>query len=239
MDNLEQRLRDLGARWEAPSTPDVVPTVLTTRTAHRRRAPRRLLIALAATLVALGALAAVAPARNAILDFFDIGGVRVVETPTATTTRAAGSLGTATSLRDAQAAVPFTLRVPAATGSPPDRVRVQRPPRDGAVAFVWNSVPTLARGELVFTQFRGQLIAEKTIDPAVTTVEHVRVDGVDGVWLSGGPHTFGYVDTDGAFRTETLRRVGDVLVWERLGVTYRIEGARSLATALRIADSLP
>lgn len=239
MNSLERRLDELGAHWDAPATPDVTAAVQTARVSHRRRAPRRVAVAFAATLVVFGALAAIAPARNAILDFFDVGGVRVVERPTTAPPPDQGSLGTEASLRTAHAEAPFPLRLPTAPPRRPDRVFVQRPPQDGAFAFVWNSVPALARGELVLTQFRGRLIAEKRIDPNVTTVEHVTVDGVDGVWLSGGPHAIGYLDSDGAFRTETLRQVGDVLVWERLGVTYRIEGARSLTAARSIADSLP
>ena len=72
----------------------------------------------------------------------------------------------------------------------------------------------------------------------VTTIEEVSIDGAAGFWLSGGPHSIGYLDKDGTFRTETTRSVGDVLVWERSGVTYRVEGAADRDTALRIAASL-
>jgi hypothetical protein len=37
---------------------------------------------------------------------------------------------------------------------------------------------------------------------------------------------------------ETLRLVGDTLVWEASGLTLRVEGAPSLEAALRVAASL-
>lgn len=251
MPDLETRLGELGARWEAPPTPNLVDAVMQGRqTAHvpaRRTRPRRLVLALAASAVALGALAAIAPARNAILDFFDIGGVRVVTTPTtappppATETAPSadtGPLGTPISLAAARARARFPLLVPTVPAAQPDQVYIQTPPRDGAFAFVWSDAGAVARGQLVLTEFSGQLVATKTIDPLKTTVEEVDVDGATGFWLSGGPHTIGYLDDDGAFRSETTRAVGDVLVWERSGVTYRVEGAADRDAALRVAASL-
>jgi hypothetical protein len=239
VDNLERRLGELGALWEAPATPDVTAAVLTARIARRRPAARRVLIVFATTLVAMGTVASIAPARNAILDFFGIGGVRiVVESPPPSTSAPGGSLGDPTNLAEARDRAPFPLLRPTLLERPPDRVFVQRPPQDGAYALVWTSAPDVARGQLTLTQFRGRLVAEKSIDPNRTTITHVQVNGVDGLWLEGGPHSIAYLDRDQQFQVETLRRVGDVLVWERAGITYRIEGARSLTTALRIAASL-
>jgi hypothetical protein len=205
-------------------------------------------MALAATAVALGTIAAIAPARNAILDFFDIGGVRVVTTPRpvpatpsttqSTTTGTTNPLGERIDLARARARAPFALRLPGVPGTGPDQVFVQTPPQDGAYALIWLHARDVARGRLILTEFRGQLLAEKLLDPSVTTVQKTHVDGVTGFWLRGGPHTFGYLDSSGAFQTGTTRTVGDVLLWERSGVTYRIEGATSLTQALRVAGSL-
>ena len=253
MADLHTRLADLGARWDAPPTPDVVQAVLAGQMAapaRQRPRSRRLVVALAAATIAVGAVAAIAPARNAVLRFFDIGGVRIVTTPTATpptttaaatqppTSDQAGPLGTPITLAEARVRAPFPLRLPRIPGADPDQVFVQSPPRDGAYALVWRDAGSVARGSLVLTQFRGALVAEKTLDPAQTRIQAVDVDGGGGFWLSGGPHTVGYLDPAGAFRSETTRTVGDVLVWERTGVTYRIEGAAGRDQALRIAASL-
>ena len=48
----------------------------------------------------------------------------------------------------------------------------------------------------------------------------------------------GYVDRSGRFITDTVRRSGAVLMWERGGVTYRIEGLRSLDDAQAAAATL-
>lgn len=253
MTDLETRLAELGARWDTPEAPDMVGEILAGHSSqgHRRARPRRIVLALAAAAIGIGALAAIAPARNAVLNFFDIGGVRVVTTPTTTpptqtlptttpppSAAAPNPLGESISLDAARTRAPFPLRLPTIPGPDPDRVFVQAPPQDGAFAFVWRDAGDIARGTLVLTQFRGELVAEKLLDPAVTTVQKVDVDTVSGYWLSGGPHTVGYVDAAGAFRTETTRTVGDVLIWERASVTYRIEGAASLSEGLRVAASL-
>ena len=251
MPDLETRLGDLGARWDAPAAPDLVADVLagrgSTSPPPRRTRPRRIVLALAATAIVLGTVAAIAPARNAILDFFDIGGVRVVTTPhlspstpstQSTAPDAANPLGQRIDVAGARVRAPFALRLPSIPATGPDEVFVQTPPADGAYALVWRHARDVARGRLILTEFRGQLFAEKLLDPTVTTVQKTSVDGVTALWLSGGPHTFGYVDSSGAFQTGTTRAVGDVLIWERSSVTYRIEGAASLKQALRVAASL-
>jgi hypothetical protein len=59
-----------------------------------------------------------------------------------------------------------------------------------------------------------------------------------GVWIDGEPHTFGYLDAEGEPGTEPLRLASDTLLWERAGVTLRVEGALDLAEALEIAGSM-
>ena len=228
MNSLERRLDELGAHWDAPATPDVTAAVQTARVVSPSPRP--------------------ASCRGRVRR--NTRGVRCPwpRSHRPVTPSWISSTSAASASWNDRRPHHHRTRFARHRGTPPHGARARhglspsdcpplRPaartvcscndhPQDGAFAFVWNSVPALARGELVLTQFRGRLIAEKRIDPNVTTVEHVTVDGVDGVWLSGGPHAIGYLDSDGAFRTETLRRVGDVLVWERLGVTYRIEGAR-------------
>ncbi len=44
-----------------------------------------------------------------------------------------------------------------------------------------------------------------------------------------------YLDADGEPGLEQLRLAGDTLLWERDGITLRVEGARDLAEALEIA----
>lgn len=244
MRDLELQLRELGARWDAPPDPPMADTVVARLASAsrppRRTRPRRVVIALAGTALVAGSLAAIAPARNAILDFFDIGGVRVVTTsppttPTATQPVAPHQLGSPLTLAQARAQAPFPLRVPGDLGEPED-VFVRTPPESGTYTMRWRSPGT--GGDILLTQFRGTFIGQKSVDPSVTRIEPTSVGGSDGFWLSGGPHTFGFIDETGAFQTESARVVGDVLVWERDGITYRIEGAGTLDRAIDLASSL-
>jgi hypothetical protein len=92
---------------------------------------------------------------------------------------------------------------------------------------------------LLLTEFRGDLVPEflgKMVGPD-TAVDAIAVDGVSGFWLSGAPHEI-VVRGPSGDRTETLRLAENTLVWERDGVTYRIEAAVSRAEALKVAASL-
>ena len=48
-----------------------------------------------------------------------------------------------------------------------------------------------------------------------------------------------YVRPDGEVDADAVRLVGNVLAWNDGDLTLRIEGAPDLATALRIAESMP
>jgi hypothetical protein len=91
---------------------------------------------------------------------------------------------------------------------------------------------------LLVTEFRGGLTPYlgKFVGPD-TTVEEVPVDTVSGFWLAGAPHAIAVLGPDGV-RQETLRLAENTLVWERDGVTYRIESALAKADAMRIAASM-
>ena len=57
------------------------------------------------------------------------------------------------------------------------------------------------------------------------------VGGATGYWIEGGEHFFYFRDADGEVLETTIRLVGTTLIWERDGLTVRIEGAPSLAAA--------
>jgi hypothetical protein len=93
---------------------------------------------------------------------------------------------------------------------------------------------------VLFTQFRADLdgaFFKKTIEFG-TNVRPVSIDGAEGYWIHGAPHVFSYRDAAGNFVDETARLAGDVLVWSREGITYRIEAALSLREVVAIAESL-
>lgn len=71
-----------------------------------------------------------------------------------------------------------------------------------------------------------------------STVEGVTVAGHPGFWIAGQPHELLYVAPDGQVESDQVRLVGNVLAWNDGALTFRIEGAPDLATAMRIAESM-
>ena len=97
-----------------------------------------------------------------------------------------------------------------------------------------------AVGVLV-TEFPGRSDVDylKKMLPEGTTIERVEVRGSPGFWIAGEPHELLFVGPSGSVESDPVRLVGNVLAWNDGELTIRIEGAPDLASALRIADSMP
>ena len=237
---LEGWLRDLGAHLDVGPDESLVPAVLdgldTARPTARGLRSHRVLAAAAIVVVALAVLLAVAPAREAIADWFGIGSVRITRSDAPPSTddlpdRTAPS--SPTDLDDLDDVLPFEVRLA-------DRDRYGEP-----VAFVDPGVPS----GLVELRYDGFSLVElasrpdelpvlsKQLGPG-TVLTAVTVGDVEGLWLAGDVHEVMTVRPDGDVAVDTLRRAGDVLVWEEDGVTYRIEGLDSLDAALDVASSV-
>jgi len=242
---LEARLADLGAAIAFPATPPLAAAVA--ERLRRPAAPRRwsfgrsLAIALAATLL----LAGIAAAFGIV-----VGGLRLTFGPASFSPgpsfRVGPGLGVATTLADARAAAGFTVRVPTLSAlGEPDSVYLFEPPSGGVVTLLYGSRPGIPSDPetgigLIITQFRGDIgpeVFEKMINSGVT-LDATRVNGLPGWWVAGGEHFFFFRDANGKVVESTLRSAGPTLIWEEDGVTTRVEGAGSLAEALRVAASL-
>jgi hypothetical protein len=243
MPELELALVELGQSIDYPATPNLAGGVrerLAERARPRRRPvlQRRLVLALAVLAVAVGALMAVPGTRAAILELFGLRGVTIERVGTLPTvpTQADLLLGERVTLAEARERAAFEVRVPDALGEP-DEVYFRSDPPGGMVSFVYGSS---AAPRALLTQFRAGVrdaIFKKGI--AETDIERVRITGQPGFWLSGAPHVFGYFDAQGEFREETLRLVGNTLLWERGLLTFRLEADISKGKALLIARSIP
>lgn len=256
--DLDRELRALAADPPFPPTPDLEGAVrarIATRSAGRAGrggrggpllgAPLRWPLATqaaAALLLVFAALMAASPGvRSAVLEVLGIEGARIERREPSPRARAAGArldLGRPTTLVAARARAPFDVVVPADPG-PPDAVWFDHAaPGGGQVAFVWE--PGSGGGRpLLLTQIAAlpQPVIGKAAGPG-TDIEELLIGGEPGFWLSGDPHEFAFLSPDGQFRTDTLRLVGDALVWNRDGVLLRLEGAPSKARALQIARSV-
>jgi hypothetical protein len=236
----------MGAEIAFPPTPDLAAAVAA-RIAERPRrrtwlTPRRpLVVALAALVVAVGIAFAVPPARSAILRVFGVGGVRIElvdELPERPVT-GARVLGDRVDLGEAPRRVDFPVAVPRRDGfDEPDAVYVSRAVPGGVVFLVYG--PT-DRPRALLTEFaaRGLAYAEKSVDRRTSTFQTVDVDGSPAAWIEGAPHFFTFTNRDGSIQQGALRLATNTLVWERGGITYRLEGKLPLRDALRIAESVP
>jgi hypothetical protein len=222
MPELDVALRELGRQVEFPQTPDVA-SAIRGRLARPRRWLRPAAIALAVLVVAVGAVLAVPPARTAILDWLGLRGVSIVRVDELPPTAPIGrlDLGRRVTLDEAP---PWTL-VP---DDEPDSVFVD----DGTVNLLWGTPDDV---RLLLTEFRGEALIEKLIEPNAD-VEPVSVNGGPGAWLEQ-PHVVVLRDPRGRFRDDQGRLAGKTLLWNHGEVTLRLEGDLSKDEALRIARS--
>jgi hypothetical protein len=249
---LGDTLRDLARELEHPPTPDIAGAVARRLAEHPPRRPlrtRRLVVTLVLVLaLPAGALAASPPVRDALRDVLGIGAVKIERSTRALPALApAGRLELGTRIAPgAPRDVRFTVvepRLPAL--GDPDEVYVRRSPPGGALSFVYRAGSPAGRAQLtrrglLMTQFRGtgsDRPAGKLLGPG-TSVERVTVDGERGVWITGKPHGFGFVDARGRNWVDRLSLAGDTLLWQRGPLTLRLEGASSKAAALRVARSV-
>jgi hypothetical protein len=197
----------------------------------------RILAAAAIVIVALAVLLAVAPAREAIADWFGIGSVRITRSVAPPSTDEPDPTTTPqslTDLEDLDRILPFEARLP-------DPDRYGQP----LAVYVDPEVPT-GLVELRYEAFSLVEVASRPDELPViakelgpgTKLTGVTVRGVDGIWLTGDVHEVMTIRPDGDVAVDTLRRAGDVLLWEEDGVTYRIEGLDSLDAALDVASSI-
>jgi hypothetical protein len=264
--DLEQQLSALGNAVEWPATPDLASrwqSYLPAGRGGRRESAgwagpigsqRQWALAAAAVILALAALAAYPPSREAIANWVNVHTIfqRVTHlaTPSAQPPGPLGErlgLGGKTTLPDAQKQLAWHIGLPSTLGQP-DEVYLQPPPdapAQGEVTLVYAVRPGIpVAGQtgvsVLVTEARGavdQNFFGKMIGPG-TTLEAVTVAGHQGYWISGPLNEFFFTDADGNFRNETVRLAANTLILDYGGTVMRIEGHLTKAQALEIASSL-
>jgi hypothetical protein len=240
--NLERALAAVGRDIDVPETPDLVPAVLArigSRSIPAGPARRRWALAIALIVVAaLAATLAIPDARSALFRFLSIGGERIEvvdslpEVPVQEDL--ALTLGEEVTLEEARDASSFPLRE---LDESPDRVfRGDR----GTVWFLYGSEerPRLLVAQSSLRLPTDEEILLKKLAGPETRVEMVDVDGSPGIFLSGESHFLFLLDEYGLVVEDSARLARDVLIWERDGIGYRLEGDIELDEALRVAESL-
>lgn len=214
MPELERSLRALAVELDWPATPE-----LALRLEPQRRDLRRALLAGVALAVVAAAVAFSVPsARGAILRFFHLGGVTVerVETlPSARPVQLGRSVGPVVGIAKATRIVSGPLRIPATL-------------RPGPLHLEGSVVSTLlhAPEPVLLSELPSDSFILKKIAASSARLEGVTVDGFPGFWLTGPKHVIVFPDAP-------PRLAGNVLVWQRRFVTYRLESPHLTLTRAR------
>ncbi|MGH3133302.1 MAG: hypothetical protein ACRDNY_06105 [Gaiellaceae bacterium] len=243
MNELERSLTALGRVLEVPEAPDLAPAVrarIEAQEPARRRALRSrrwVLVVALAMLAVLAATLAVPNARSALFRVLQIGGERIElvdelpEIPVAAEVEVL--LGEPVTLEEARRRSGVGLRE---LDEAPDGVYL------GGRGTVWfrygepESIRLLV-AQTPLASLDENLLLKKLAGPD-TQVEQVDVDGATGVFISGMAHLVFLYDENGLLVEDGARLARDVLVWERGGVAYRLEGDFSREDALELAAEL-
>lgn len=251
-DSLESLLVELGRALDFALTPDLVTSVgrrLRSEPGVRRSAAwERWNVAAVAASLLLGAVLTVATTNMAVAEKLGLPGVliRVVdELPDVSPRAGTIAPGRLVTLEAASAGAAFELVGVGALGDP-DEVYLDDAVPGGAVSFVYYPRPGLPEAEAtgvgaILTQFQGRVSSEFITKVAVgggTRVKPVDVDGAPGYFFTGSGHLVYFTGADGEVYQSEGRLAGNTLLWERGGVTYRLEAELSLNEALRVARSV-
>jgi hypothetical protein len=247
MERQSERLRRLSQTLPYPETPDIASAVsqrLEEETSLAAFLHRRLTWAAAPALLLVLILMSVPSVRAQVLEFLQIGAVRIFTVETTWTPAATpqdtpvpfpslANLAGETSLQAARREAAFPIRLPDYPPDlgPPDRVFLQE--LGGcAVLLVWLDHAQQSRIRLSLLLLGPGASLQKGA-PAV--LEETTVSGNPAVWTEGAH----FLHLGGSMYQEVpLVAQGNILVWEQEGITYRLETDRPLSEALRIAESL-
>ena len=255
--DFETRIGSIAKRMDYPRTPDIAERVMTRL--HLATKPRFISKAAAWSLITIliltSSLFLIPPARAAIVEFIQIGIVRIFKpeatpifeeipstmipqtaTPASTKeslipilTRILGE----TTLEDAIQRVNFSILLPTYPSDlgRPDYVFVQD--ADGEMLIlVWLApeYPELIEMSLHFIPNDSWAI--RKFEPHV--IQETLVNGTRAFWTEG---PYPLIMTNG--NMELIRLIeGNVLIWTDGNITYRLESVRSLDEAVKIAESL-
>jgi hypothetical protein len=252
--HLEENLRTAGRELSYPPTPPITSRVMARLNQPARPRPLRgrWAGAVLAILILALTLMLVPPARAAILEFIQIGVVRIFRVspaPIAVGTPAFGGPSTATpaatflpsvlqlagetTLSEAQSKVDFPILLPSQPSDlgRPDHVYLQNV-GSPMLILVWMdhshpdkvrlSMDEIAPGSWALEKSKPRLIEETT------------VNGQPAVWAEG-PYMLQITNSN--YELKRLIK-GRVLIWTQGEITYRLETDLSMDEAVKIAESL-
>jgi hypothetical protein len=256
----EEMIRQTARSLPYPPTPNVVERVtaqLAKNRTQKHSAQWRPLWVTAIILALLIGLWSVPPVRAAILEFLQIGAVRIwlveptptpvptaepagvtpvnTRRPTPTPLVSLFNLAGKTTLAEAEAQVDYSIPLPTypADLGQPDGVFVQD--MNGAVVvLVWLNPERPDEAQYTLHILSNNAVAEKMNPRVVMTTT---VNGNPAAWTVG-PYLLVYGEGRGEDWASHYLVTGRVLIWEADGLTYRLESNLPLEEAIRMAESL-
>ena len=194
-------------------------------------------VLLVAAVVIASALV-VPQSREALADFFGLSHVKIEIGPVLgppPPILSPGSFAEPATLSSAQERVDFEIRLPVVDGTEmaADAVYVEdRSPGAEVVIAVYEEA------DFDLYQSANGFFGKGGI-PSSDVLLEADVHGYEAIWIGRGGHIASSLDDQGRVVVETLRSVERAtLLWEEMGVTYRLETSLSLDEAIRIAESL-
>lgn len=247
----ENQLRSIAKGLDYPRTPNIAGSVMTRlRASNRPRfLSRKLAWSLTMIVVLFSSLMLIPPVRAAVVEFIQIGIVRIFPRPTESPIDTIGTATPAlpskplllslsriageTTLADAQERVGYSILLPSypAELGLPDHVFLQD--ADGVMTILVWLDPADSDRVLMSLHFipEGSWGYEKS-EPR--TIEETDVNGQRAIWAVG-PYPLRLVDDNLDF---TRLIDGNVLIWAEGELTYRLETNQTLEEAIKTAESL-
>jgi hypothetical protein len=251
---IESRLQALAKELPYPPTPSVAGAVMShiRVPVKHQRVSRQAAWALIAIILLCAGLMSVPPVRAAVLEFIQIGVVRIFPAPVPTELPTFEMPVTTTPERTSSALIPLLeeisgetnlevaqreigLPIPLPTYPPdlgqPDRVFLQD--ADGwMLILVWIDSQQPDRVQMSLHLIEEGSWTIKKFQP--TVIKETTVHGLRAIWTEGG-----YPLILGNGNMEFTRLIdGNVLIWEENKITYRLETNLELDETVRIAESL-
>ena len=255
--DFETQVHTIARGMDYPLTPDIAGAVSTRLRAsiQPQLAKRTMTRSLVFALVLLASLMLIPPVRAAVIEFIEIGIVRILRSdpapapeqiPSTMTPLTATPVSTLapliplleelageTTLGEAQEMVEYPILLPAYPTNlgEPDRVFVQD--ADGFMTIlVWIDPQNPSRVRMSLHMIpEGSWAIEKG---APTFIQETKVNGQFAIWAVG-PYPLRLSNGDLQYR----RLIdGQVLIWEADRITYRLETDLTLEEAIQIAESL-
>lgn len=253
----DEEIQRLASEFSYPPTPDLTAAIPSRTNPLLHRNLRPVWALLLTLIVLLVGLLSVPPLRAAIIDWWQIGAVRIwrvpppatpiptpiqaksimlptvqpTAQPTATPLLSVLDFAGETTLVDAQSRVDFPIdlpTLPAGLGEP-HHIYLQQAEGD-MVILVWMWPEQLEQVRMSFHILGPGAFVWKMQPPSIA---EVMVNGAPAIWTKG-PY---YIQAGGSWGSRRLVD-GHVLIWTAGDLTYRLESDLDMDKALQVAESV-